>query len=111
MHAGKLKMRSCAKPSLPFSLPPRPPAVDLEGQPFSGVAATLAALQLLLAAFASTPTLDHLAVSLRSSALGDMPVYQLSQLSRAWGAHVVQGLGQLLTLNPALRCVLCSAQL
>jgi hypothetical protein len=80
------------------------PAVDLEGQPFGALAASFAALQLLLGTLGTTPSLAHISLSLSHRGLGAMPAYQLSQLQRAWGSHVVRGLARLLELNPAIRC-------
>lgn len=77
--------------------------MDLEGRSFGGVAAALAALRLLLRALGAAPCLSRLALTLRHSGMGAMPTYQLGQLERAWGAHVVQGLGGLLELNPGIR--------
>ena len=78
--------------------------LTLAGRPFGAVAACFAALRLLLGALGpACPGLARLALRLEHPAMGELPAYQLSQLQRAWGAHVVQGLRPLLESNPGIR--------
>jgi len=83
---------------------PVPAAVGAkETVPFAQVASELAGLRMLLPVLATCPALAHLTVTLQQHGLGVLPGYQLSQLQRAWGGHVVRSLGGMLELNPSLR--------
>ncbi len=58
---------------------------------------------MLLPTLGACPALAHLIITLRHRALGDLPGYQLSQLQRAWGGHLVRSLGGILELNASIR--------